>query len=339
MKNSITKFFLLTFLFSFSFTYCQYTEVINSNKPGFSESPYSVGTGVYQLETNAFFKNFNINSTFSRPQSLGFDALFRTSFFLEKLELNVHATYQRDKVNFQNIFTSHYYETGLSRLTVGAKYLLFQPKYDDKNKEVRSWKKRFTFDKKRLIPSVAIYVGLNTDYVGDFYKTGGMSPKVGVLLQHNLTNKFNVITNVFYDRIATDFSELSYILTGTYNFSDRWSTFFENQMQFQKNQNNINIGTGFAYLYNTNLQLNTSVRFLAEDSVTGFYAGLGISYRINKHKDSYKELDDDGKEIKETPVSRYNKKQNGFFSRLFSIFTKKEGRKKSRSRSTRKRNN
>lgn len=340
MKKSFQKSISLLFLLGFSSLYSQYTEVINSNKPGFSESPYSVGTGIYQLESNVFFRNTEIEPTFTRPQSLGFDVLFRTSFFLEKLELNVQATYQRDKVAFKNIFTSHYFETALSRFTVGAKYLIYQPKYEDKSKEVRSWNRKFAFDKKRLIPSVAIYAGINTGVVGDFYKTetGGFSPKVGLLLQHNLTYKFNIITNIFYDRIGTDFPELSYIVTGTYNFSDRWSTFFENQMQFRESQNNINFGTGLAYLYNTNLQINASARFLAEDLTPGYYASLGVSYRINKHKDAFKELDENGKQVKETPISRYNKKQKGFFSRLFSIFTKKKNKTKSRNRSRRKRN-
>ena len=152
----------LFFVSSFS-TYGQYTEVINSNKPGFSESPYSVGKGIYQFESNLFFRNTYIEPTFSRPQSLGFDLLFRTSFFLEKLELNLQTSYQRDKIAFKNIFTSHYFSSGLSKLTLGAKYLVYQQEYDDKSKEVRSWKKRHAFDYKRLIPSVAIYVGMNTD--------------------------------------------------------------------------------------------------------------------------------------------------------------------------------
>ena len=336
MKNSFLKCFPILFFFGFSSIYGQYTEVINSNKPGFSESPYSVGTGVYQFESNVFYRNTQIEPTFTRPQFLGFDMLFRTSFFLEKLELNVQATYQQDKVAFNNIFTSQYFETGLSRLTVGAKYLLFQPKFKDKAKEIRSWNRRFAFDKKRLIPSVAIYAGVNTDYVSDFYKTGSVSPKVGLLLQHNLSTKFNVITNVFYDRIGTDFSELSYIVTGTYNFSNKWSTFIENQMQFQEFQNNINFGTGLAYLYNSNLQLNASGRFLTEGQTPGYYTSFGISYRINKHKDAYKELDENGREIKDTPISKYNRKQNGFFARLFSVFKKKEKRNNTRKR--RKRN-
>ncbi|MFY9243570.1 MAG: transporter [Polaribacter sp.] len=338
MQKQKVKFFFLIFLFGFSSAFCQYTEVINSNKPGFSESPYSVGTGVYQFESNFFYRNTSIEPTFSRPQSFGADLLFRTSFLLERLELNANISYQRDKVAFKNVFTSHYFDSGLSEFTIGAKYLIYQQEYEDKSKEVRSWKNRFAFDTKRLIPSVAIYAGLNTDFVNDAYKTGSMSPKLGVLLQNNLSSDFNIITNFFYDKIGTDFTEYSYIITGTYNFNDYWSGFLENQGIFQEFRTNSNIGVGLAYLYNKNLQINASSRFLLEGNAEGFYAGLGVSYRIDKHRDGYKELDENGKEIKDSPISRYNKENKGFFGRLFSVFSKKEKKKSSRKRTKRRRN-
>lgn len=337
MKNYKLNLFFVFFIFGFSSIYSQYTEVINSNKPGFSESPYSVGTGVYQFESNFFLRNTSIEPTFSLPQSYGADIFFRTSFFLEKLELNTQLTYQRDKVAFKNIFTSHYFTSGLSKMTIGAKYLLYQPTYTDKSKEVRSWRRRLAFDKKRLIPSVAVYVGMNTDFVNDIHKTGGITPKVGVLLQNNLTRDFNLITNFYYDKIGSDFSEFSYIVTATQNFSDRWSAFFENQGVFKKYQNDGNIGLGLAYLFSKDLQINTSGRMLFEGKSEGFYASVGVSYRINKHEDSYTDLDDNGKEVKDTPISRYEKSQGGFFSRIFSIFKKKDKKKSSRKRS-RKRN-
>ena len=328
MKNSKLKLFFLLFLLCFSSIYSQYTDVINSNKPGFSESPYSVGKGVYQFESNFFLKNTSIEPTFSIPESFGFDLQVRTSFILEKLEFNANVSYQRDKVAFKNIFSSHYFSSGFSKIAIGAKYLVFQQEYKDKSKEVRSWKRKMAFDTKRLIPSVAIYLGANTDFVNDIYKTGSISPKAGILLQHNLSTDFNIITNIYYDKIGTDFEEYSYIITGTYNFSDRWSVFFENQTVFQEIQNNTNIGTGFAYLFSRNLQINTSARFLIEGKAQGFYGGLGVSYRINKHKDSFFEIDENGNRINSSPISRYNKKQNGFFNRLFSIFTKKNKRKR-----------
>jgi len=339
MKNVKLNFFLILFSFNFSSIYSQYTDVINSNKPGFSESPYSVGSGIYQFESNIFYRNTSIEPTFSIPQSFGIDLLFRTSFFLERLELNTQLTYQRDKIAFKNIFQSHYFTSGLSRVTIGAKYLLFQQKLTDKTKEVRSWKRRNAFDKKRLIPSVAIYLGMNNDFVNDVHKVGSITPKVGILLQNDISNDFNVITNFYYDKIGSDFAEFSYIITGTVNLSGRLSTFFENQGIFQKNRTSSNIATGLAYLFNKNLQINTSVRALFEGNATGFYTGLGVSYRINRHKDSYVELDENGKELKDTPINTYNKKQNGFFNRIFSIFKKKENVKRERPKRSRKKNN
>ncbi|QTD37201.1 transporter [Polaribacter batillariae] len=328
--------FLLFFLVGFRSLYAQYTDVINSNKPGFSESPYSVGSGVYQFESNLFFRNTSIERTFTRPQSFGIDVLFRTSFFLERLELNTQFSYQKDKVAFKNIFTSHYFTSGFGKMTIGAKYLVFQQEYEDKSKEVRSWKRRHAFDMKRLVPSVSIYLGMNTDFVNDIYKTGGITPKVGLLLQNNLTRDFNVITNVYYDKIGSDFAEFSYIITATQNFSDQWSAFFENQTIYQKYQTNTNLGAGLAYLYNRDLQINASGRLLLEGKAQGFYAGLGVSYRINNHEDSYIELDENGQELKDTPITRYNKKQNSFFNRLFSIFKKKDKNTRTRPKRSRR---
>ncbi|MGB0879617.1 MAG: transporter [Polaribacter sp.] len=326
MKKRILTLFCALFLVSFHSVFAQYTEVINSNKPGFSESPYSVGTGIYQFESSIFFRNTSIEPTFSNPQSLGLDLFFRTSFFFERLELNTQLTYQKDKIAFKNIFASHYFSSGFSKMTVGAKYLVFQQKYTDKTKEIRSWRKRNAFDLKRLIPSVAVYAGANMDYLNRIHKTGGITPKAGVLLQNDLSHDFNIVTNFFYDNIGSEFEEFSYIVTGTYNFSDRWSTFFESQGVFQKLQTNSNIGTGLAFLYTPNLQFNASVRGVFEGEASGFYTGLGVSYRMNRHQDSYKELDENGNEITDRFVE-YDEKEN-FFSRFLNIFKKKDKRKK-----------
>ena len=87
-------FLVLSMLLLTHTTQAQYTNVINSNRPGLSESPYSVGTGVYQLETSIFYRETNKYPTFYRPQSYGVDFLLRSSFLNEKLEFNVNLAYQ-----------------------------------------------------------------------------------------------------------------------------------------------------------------------------------------------------------------------------------------------------
>ena len=185
MKKTTLQYRLTFFLVASCFlgVHAQYTNVINSNKPGFSESPYSVGTGIYQFESNLFYQDMRVATAKNAPQSLGIDLLFRTSFFLEKLELNsTHLTYQRDQVNPNNTLATNDFMSGLSNATIGAKYLVFQQEFTDKTKEVRSWKRRNAFDKKRLIPSVAVYAGFNTNFLGDPYKASKVSPKLGSLI-------------------------------------------------------------------------------------------------------------------------------------------------------------
>lgn len=315
----------------------QYTGVINSNRPGFSESPYSVGKGVYQLETGFFYEKSKIVPTFTIPESMGYSLFFRTSFFLDKLEFNTNLILQKDKVAFKNIFTSHYFTTGVSRLTFGAKYLVYQPTYKDKSKEIRSWRRRHAFDWKRAIPSVAVYLGVNTNFLNSIYKLESISPKAGVLLQNNLYEDFNIVSNIFYDYIGSDYAELSYIVTATYNLNDYWSTFLEHQGIFNNYQTQYNFGTGIAYLVNRHFQVDASTRITFDDRTTGFYAGMGISFRLDRHADSYKTVDTYGNEIRVKNPS-YSKRKK-FFGRVLDFFKFKKSRKKGRKRLSRKRKN
>lgn len=307
-------------------TNAQYTEVINSNRPGFSESAYSVGQGVYQFESTVFYRNADAVPTYSNPQALGINLLFRTSFFMDKLELNLNTTFEQDKIAFRNVFESSYNETGFSQLTLGAKYLVYQPTYKDKSKEIRSWKKRMAFDWKRLIPAVAVYGGANFGMVlTEYHDRGGITPKAGVLLQNEFSQKFNLVTNVYYDYIGSDLPEFSHIVTATYNFDDYWSGFLEHQALYNKAENRSNLGVGAAYLYSKDLQFNASARATFQENSTGMYGSLGVSYRIDTHKDDYIEVDEFGNEIKTEELGAPEKK--GFFGRLlngFGLFGKKK---------------
>ena len=312
--KTLTLSFFLFFALLQHDTYAQFTEVVNSNRPGFSESPYSVGTKVYQLEAGLFYRNTKTVPTFSIPESFGTRLVFRTSFFLEKLELNTHVSFQRDKIAFKNIFSSQYSISGLSEFTIGAKYLVYQPKKKDSaTREIRSWKRKFAFKWSRLIPTVAIYAGVNTNLLSKAHKVEGLTPKIGVLLQSELRDDLNIITNLYYDKFGSEFSEFSYIFTGTYSFNPRWSTFIETQGIHNKYVTKNNFGTGLAYLYHRNLQIDGSVRYLAESSTKGAYVSIGATYRLDRHVDDFKEIDEEGNEIKDLMLN-YKK---GFFGRLF----------------------
>ncbi|MBL4745125.1 MAG: transporter [Flavobacteriaceae bacterium] len=306
------KAFLISLLcFSNYCAQAQYTEIINSKRPGFSESPYSVGTGVYQVEAGFFYKEINKPVTYSTSQSIGTHLFLRTGQFFERLEINLALSFQQDEHTFYNLFKSNYKESGLSRFTLGGKYLIFKQEYADRSKEIRSWKRKYAFDWKRMVPSVGVYLGVNTNLLGDGFKEEGVTPKVALLLQNDFTDKLVLITNIIGDKITGDHPEYGYIATITYAASDRISMFAENQGVFIKErQNEFHLGAGIAYLASPNLQFDTSIRTNLERGYTYMYAAVGCSWRLDLHKDSFKTT------AKENRPKRI-KKRGGFFSRLF----------------------
>ena len=286
MKYFYTSFFIL---FCTSISLAQYTSVINSNRPGFSSSPYSIGTKVYQIETGLFYNNINNVNFYDNIEeetvaygstAFGSDIFLRTGLFLEQLELNLNMKVQYEERNYvqPDVYTID--GLGLSELTLGAKYLIYKPTYRDMSKEIRSWKARHRFDTKRLIPAVGVYAGFNTNLLSDMYKNPyGMSGRFGIFTQNDFTNKLIFIMNFIMDNAFTDYSENSYILTATYAFSDQWSVFAENQGVFRKNvPNDFQLGAGGVYLINKNLQVDLALRSIIDErSDFSYLIGAGVS--------------------------------------------------------------
>lgn len=304
----------------------QYTEIVNSKRPGFTDSPYSVGTKVMQFETGIFYNETDNLAQWARPHSYGAELLFRYGLFSEKMELNVYASYQEDLVkamkNF-NLFerTQDEYTNylpfdeattinGFSNAFVGVKYLFFEQKFEDKRKEVRSWKKRTAFDKKRLIPSVGLLLGVHTDFVTKDYKDQ-LSFKGALLLQNDFSNRFVLITNLFGDRIGSVEEFYSYMITATYAMNVQWSFFFEHQGKFPKYRDTeYQLGGGLAYLWSQDLQFDISARTNIFADYSHLYFNTGFTWRWDRHVDTYT--------IKNAPPPpKTKRKRKGFFKRLF----------------------
>ncbi len=325
MKQLITP---LIFLFFIQISFAQYTEVINSKRPGFSDSPYSVGTKVYQVEGGFFYKNVGnylywdaiANEAISySAKAFGTDITFRTGQFFEKLEFNLDLALQNENRDYT--LPTVYSESGfgLSKLTIGAKYLVYKPKYTDKSKEIRSWKARHSFDKRRLLPAVGIYVGLNTNLLNDLFKNpGGLSPKFAIYTQNDLSHRWVILTNFIMDQAFTDNSENSFIGTTTYALTQKWSVFGEGQAFFRKNvPNDFQFGAGAAYLVNNNIQADFSARMIYDERGDNtFLLGGGISWRLDRHKDKIIKHKADNNEVKleEENKSFFNKISFGLFA-------------------------
>jgi hypothetical protein len=308
-------FLLLLAIFTFQIASAQYTEIINSKRPGFSDSPYSIGTNVYQFETGFFYNNSD-NPLYTSPaNTYGGELLFRYGKFNEKLEFDLNLAYQIDDLPHH----PNGHINGISDLTVGAKYLLRQQEFTDKSKEIRSFKRRMAFDWKRLIPSIGVYAGVHTKFVSKEYKKDDISYKLALLLQNDFTDRLVVLTNLIADDYTSDDEFYKYIITMTYAIDEQWSFFIENQGRYQDTFSpKYQFGTGLAYLINENLQIDASARTNFFDDFSYYYFSTGFAWRLDRHYDTFIMKDSPNKTIGK------KKKRKGFFGRLFgNLFHKK----------------
>ena len=323
MKYRLPLFFMLFWIVP---TKAQYTEIVNSKRPGFSDSPYGVGIGVMQFESGLFYNETNNLAQWARPHSYGTELLFRWGLFFEKLELNLYGSFQEDEVKAMkdfNLFEPNFQEfgnrlpydeatniNGLSNAFVGLKYLIFEQQFEDKSKQVRSWKKRTAFDKKRLIPSVGVLAGVHTNMVGEHYKDK-LSYKGAILLQNDFSNRFVMVTNLIADRIGSDEAFYSYLVTATYSMNMQWSFFFEHQGKFPKiRDKEFQLGGGLAYLWSQDLQFDISARTNIFADYSHLYFNTGFTWRWDRHQDTYT--------IKNAPQPpKTKRRKKGLFKRLF----------------------
>lgn len=311
------KSYLLTACILVSFSaFSQYTEVINSNRPGVSRSAFSLGTNVAQLELGPYL--VKEKHTPLRYEVSGFGVGFsaRYGFLLEELELNLEGTYQNDTfTDNRSTIASETSRSNFKNLTLGAKYLVFDPlknAEEDKPNLYSYWANK-QFKWKSLIPAVAVYAGANYDTKNNPYTAPdveGFSPKVAVISQNNFAGGWVFVVNLIKDRIGSDFSEFQYILTLTHSFNPQWVVFGETQgIKSDFYADNL-FSFGGAYLWSKDFQLDTAVTLNTKDTPSVFSVNFGASYRLDFHKD--KEIDNGNSAKEEGKRQSRKRKRNDF---------------------------
>lgn len=274
-------------LFTATSHYAQFTDIINSNRPGASMSAFSVGKTVFQTETGIYGIKESHDVLNYDANGFGVELTLRYGAFLEQLEFIVDLQYQFDKYTspLQNINRNDFKNT-----TIGAKYLVYDPfkNYEEKI-NIYSWKANQKFKWRSLIPAVAIYAGANIN-IGDntytFSSEPSFSPKVMVITQNHFLGKWVFVTNIIADKIGTDYPSYGYILTLTRGINDKWSGFMENQGYKSDYYSDAIFKLGAAYLIQENIQIDASISKNIKNTPDILYGGIGISWRFDEnHKD------------------------------------------------------
>jgi len=114
-----------------------------------------------------------------------------------------------------------------------------------------------------------------------------------VATQSRISPTLVLITNFAYDRIGTDFPEMSYIVSFSHAFTNpKWSVFLENQgIQSVRYSDNILRG-GIAHLWSERLQADVNLGASFKNTPTRVFISVGASYRFDFHTDPEKSIED-----------------------------------------------
>ena len=264
----------------------QYTEIINTNKPGSSHGAFSVGKNILQFENTAYFSENSHDIINYESQQTGLNFSVRFGAFLEKLELNIDGNFQMEKIDdFKYNPVRRSEVSNFKFLRFGGKYLIYDPKkgLEDKPNYYSYWaNKKFSF--KNLIPAVSLYAALNIDSENNpytAYGVKGISPTVSIILQSNFSKRSVLICNLIGDRIGSTQNDYGYIISLTHAFSGRFISYLENQAIISDFYADNKIELGVAYLINKNIQLDigSSLNFKSTPKIFAF--SFGYSHRFN----------------------------------------------------------
>ncbi len=314
-KNNLS--ILLSFLLIPLWSFAQYTDQINSNRPGETMSAFAVGKSVIQLETGAYGISQKHHLLNYVTNGYGIDATIRYGMFKEKLEFLADVQYQ-SQLYEERLITMD--QKALKQTVLGAKYLLYDPiKNQEKKVNVYSWKVDKSFKWKQLIPAVSVFAGANITSANNpyhFSTKAGISPKVILITQNHFGDgSWVLVTNTIADYIGTEFPSYGYAVTLTKGLNKNWSGFIENQGYKSDFYSDLIVRSGAAYLVTEDLQLDVSASASLKNTPSIFYGGIGFSYRYDGN---YQEI---RTPIEEDPVSvKKEKKEKIKKKKRFLIF-------------------
>lgn len=289
------KILFLLLILSTKLLHAQYTDIINSNKPGRSMGAYAVGQKVAQVETDLYYETNKHDLLGLSQENVGLNYMVRYGVWRDQFEIVGDGTFLYSSRSTDGVSAG---KLGFQRTTLGVKYLFYDPIFlSDIN--VYSWKANANFSWRKMIPAIALYAGVNLleknrylyEVMNEDYTIA--TPKAIISLQSHPLKEIALVLNIIGSNIASKHAQYSYVLTLTHNlYDDRWSIYIENEGITSDYYKDSLIRGGVSYLINEKFQINASIGASWKTTPTRYMGGLGFSYRFY---DRYKDIEYEAK--------------------------------------------
>jgi hypothetical protein len=281
-------FLFLTLLFCVS-SWAQFTDVINSNRPGQSMAAFSVGKTIIQAEMGLDASRESYAKNDYEVAAMGGDLVLRYGAIFEQLEFYGSVNYQKETYTYL-LTQRDQKHSGIQTVQVGAKFMVYDPMMNyEKKINKYSWKANHKFDWRQFIPAIAVYGGLTINNDAKFYRpllppieqknTTGLK---GMLLTQNQFGRFALITNFGISNYGVaNYESVDYVISLTRGINDRWSILLENQGMNSQVYRNTLFRAGGAYLLAENLQVDAALASSITNEPAFVVANIGCSWRFD----------------------------------------------------------
>ncbi len=283
----ISNRFLPLFLFIYTASWAQFTDVINSNRPGQSMAAFSVGKTIIQTEMGLEMGRETYSKKDYKVASQGGEIALRYGAIFEQLEFYGSVNYQKE--TYTDLITNlDKKSSGIQTAQVGAKFMVYDPmmNYEEKINKY-SWKANHKFNWRQFIPAIALYGGLTINNDANFKRPYTVPQKnitglKGILLTQNQFGRFALITNFGISNYGlANYESVDYVVSLTRGINDRWSILLENQGFNSKVYRNTLFRAGGACLLVENLQVDAALASSVTNEPGQVIANLGFSWRFD----------------------------------------------------------
>jgi hypothetical protein len=293
-------------LFVSSVVSSQYTPIINSNRPGFTQGAFSVGPGVYQLEFGASYRQDRFASLAdAKSTGAGLTLDLRTGLILQNLELIYRVDYQSDQISFNNASRRlTYNRAGTKKNTLGFKLLLFDPFRNAEwyKPNTKSYKANRGIRAVDLIPAVSLYLGSELS-LGNIYPYGEpfspvfnllspaleqnqISGEVMLITQNHFLNNFVLVTNWGKRYLGCPYEQNYMSSSLMIPVKKKLLGFVEQVSLNSELSTDVLLTVGAVYLFNENIQVDAFLSHTFKNTPSMLAAGIGVSYRIDRYNDN-----------------------------------------------------
>lgn len=261
MRNTLA-FLICAMLFSHALM-AQYSETIQTSRPGQAFVPFTTGKNTFQVQAGGNYTQLEsrMSSKMSGFQSYG--TTFRYGV-LENLELRTGLTYSYNRILTSESGYADF--SGLSLMSIGGRYNLAKGSGAD--------------------PSFGVQGEVLLPFGTADFMNNPSGLRVMFIHSQQITELFQITTNLGASTVGKiENLETQYVINLAFPIGKKWGGFIENYGQIRGLlANNVDFDTrwdtGVGFLVNNDFQLDASVGVGLNEKIFDWFIDAGISWRI-----------------------------------------------------------